>query len=399
MREVPGYKGYLCAKSGKIYSKKSGELRLLKQWVNKKRYVTVTMVSDLKIKSKIYVHIVVAKTWITNPDDHPTVDHLDSNPENNHVSNLEWCSYKEQSIRSAKNRKIKGRKVYQTNMDGTLIKEFSSIKEAANETGVSRSTISAACIGNMKLSTRTGGGFGWFYKEYYTGQKIDTNKIRKKKVLQYTLGGEFVEEFEGLKDAAKSVGCSSQNIGDVCRGKTETAFGFMWRNKDEKESEPEEDPYEDWVELEGIPGYKISDQGDVYSIRSKRLLKPWKDGDRRMVQLTGRKKYFVYRLVALAYLPNPHNHPIVNHIDGNSLNDCVSNLEWCTKSHDVHHAYEMGLNKQVRAVVKKSEDREIVETFRSVSEAVRKCDIAMSTIQYALKRGRVCHGFIWEYAE
>lgn len=38
----------------------------------------------------------------------------------------------------------------------------------------------------------------------------------------------------------------------------------------------------------------------------------------------------IHRLVALTYIPNPHNYPCVRHLDNNKLNNHVSNLEWCT---------------------------------------------------------------------
>lgn len=56
-------------------------------------------------------------------------------------------------------------------------------------------------------------------------------------------------------------------------------------------------------------------------------------------------KASVHRLVALAYLDNPNNFPIINHKDGNKLNNHKDNLEWCTASHNQRHALETGLRK------------------------------------------------------
>lgn len=51
----------------------------------------------IKYKGKrIYTHRLIAQTFIPNPDNKPTVDHLDSNPSNNHISNLRWATMKEQ---------------------------------------------------------------------------------------------------------------------------------------------------------------------------------------------------------------------------------------------------------------------------------------------------------------
>lgn len=51
----------------------------------------------------------------------------------------------------------------------------------------------------------------------------------------------------------------------------------------------------------------------------------------------------VHKLVAETYIPNPYNKPEVNHIDGNKLNNHVSNLEWVTHRENMGHAYTTGL--------------------------------------------------------
>lgn len=56
------------------------------------------------------------------------------------------------------------------------------------------------------------------------------------------------------------------------------------------------------------------------------------------------KDVYVHRLVAQTYIPNPNNLPCVNHIDGNKLNNAVSNLEWVTYKENSEHASDLGLN-------------------------------------------------------
>ena len=56
-----------------------------------------------------------------------------------------------------------------------------------------------------------------------------------------------------------------------------------------------------------------------------------------------RKQFYVHRLIAEHFIPNPKNLPQVNHIDGNKLNNSLDNLEWVTVQENVVHAYKNGL--------------------------------------------------------
>lgn len=71
-----------------------------------------------------------------------------------------------------------------------------------------------------------------------------------------------------------------------------------------------------------------------------------KDGYLRIIlhDIDGNTKTFtMHRLVAEAFIDNPNNYPIINHIDGNKSNNCVSNLEWCTYLYNLEHARKNGL--------------------------------------------------------
>jgi hypothetical protein len=65
----------------------------------------------------------------------------------------------------------------------------------------------------------------------------------------------------------------------------------------------------------------------------------------RVVLSHGRinKGFLVHRLIAMVFLPNPENKPMVNHKDGNKKNNHVSNLEWCTRKENELHAKNHGL--------------------------------------------------------
>lgn len=100
--------------------------------------------------------------------------------------------------------------------------------------------------------------------------------------------------------------------------------------------------------------YLISEDGTITSKLKKStktgepiVIKPFldRDGYERLALVTdeGRKKFRVCRLVAMAYVENPENKPIVNHIDCNIKNNHYTNLEWVTVSENTIHAIENGL--------------------------------------------------------
>lgn len=97
-------------------------------------------------------------------------------------------------------------------------------------------------------------------------------------------------------------------------------------------------------------------QNNSYSIRKGRMLKPNNQNTKKYWRIpipepggTGKKKmYSIHRLVAVAFIPNPHNLPQINHIDGNKNNNCVENLEWCDNGYNQKHACDNGLKSKAK---------------------------------------------------
>lgn len=97
-----------------------------------------------------------------------------------------------------------------------------------------------------------------------------------------------------------------------------------------------------WKSLDfvGRPNHYVNEYGDIDG--PKGILKQGTDnGGYRKVDLylNGQGKTLnVHRLVALAFIPNPKAYPQVNHIDGNKLNNVVTNLEWVTQEQNMQHS-------------------------------------------------------------
>ena len=96
---------------------------------------------------------------------------------------------------------------------------------------------------------------------------------------------------------------------------------------------------------------KVLSNGDVYKLTDGQYVKmktslTSRNKKYKAISITQKgkqKHYYIHRLVAEAFIPNPNNYPMVNHIDGNSLNNNVDNLEWCTAQQNTIHAYKLGL--------------------------------------------------------
>lgn len=83
--------------------------------------------------------------------------------------------------------------------------------------------------------------------------------------------------------------------------------------------------------IPGIPGYHITKDGRLFNTRTglERKCNPLHKTGYKSPKIRN-KHYHIHRLVALVYIPNPNNLPVVMHLDDNKLNNDVSNLKWGT---------------------------------------------------------------------
>ena len=91
--------------------------------------------------------------------------------------------------------------------------------------------------------------------------------------------------------------------------------------------------------------YECSSDGHIRNKRTGRILKEFlhKDGYLR-TQFDGKSRT-VHRVIATAFYGKNSDKPYVNHIDGNKQNNSAKNLEWCTFSENINHAYANGFIK------------------------------------------------------
>lgn len=122
-----------------------------------------------------------------------------------------------------------------------------------------------------------------------------------------------------------------------------------------------------WKEIEGFPGYYVSDFGEVYGVSKGRLMNKY-DTDGRVIRVDVRrcsgeyKTKRVARLVAQAFVPNPEKKPIVFHKDNNSANNNADNLMWVTFKELHNFMIELGLREDAYPEETKNEARELYKT-------------------------------------
>lgn len=139
-------------------------------------YLKVTLSKSNKQRT-FRVHILVARTFIPNPENKPEVNHMDGDKSNNRVDNLEWNTRSENELHAYKN---------------GLAKPSDKQKQAVAK----------------------------YAKENYS-----------KKVIQYSLNGEFIKEWNSMHDVWRELGIRPSYICRCCKGLRNQTYGYVWKYK------------------------------------------------------------------------------------------------------------------------------------------------------------------------
>ena len=175
---------------------------------------------------------------------------------------------------------------------------------------------------------------------------------------------------------------------------------------------------ENWKAIAGYEGlYEVSDMGRVKSLNynhtgKEKILKLkkshcgylnvniCKDGHAKSVR--------IHRLVATAFISNPHNLETINHKDEDKTNNSVENLEWCTRGYNNTYnnkAIKIGLklrnNERSRALIALDENNNIIYEFPSVREAARFLNKpkADSNIHSGIRKNQKRYGYYWKFKD
>ena len=256
---IKDFPDYMVSKFGQVYSMRSG--KILKPLKSIDGYVCYALTKDKK-RYNVNVQKLVAEAFVPNPESKTIVLHIDGDKTNNVWTNLKWgyrsdsedfliarinnglnLTNKSNPQRAKKIQEKYGIKVHQYTLGGEYIASYNSLSEASRTVNVNERCISKCYNGTQQSA----GGYKWKvdsesdnliklqmhknrYKNSKTTQKYDLGK--KRKVNQYTLGGEFIASYNSISEAHKSTKTSYLNIGQCCLGKLRTSGGYIWRYAD-----------------------------------------------------------------------------------------------------------------------------------------------------------------------
>lgn len=208
-KDIPGYEG--------LYQVSSmGNIRGLEHFIitkNKKRIKykprNITLHTDFYgynyvwlhkngIKKRIKVHRIVASVFIQNPELKPEIDHINAVRTDNRIENLRWVTRSE------------------NNSNPIFIKRQRVAKLGKRLSEESKLKISLKCKGHR------------------VNREAMSKSAIKHPVIAFSLNGDYIAEFNSIKEASILTNTDASCISDVCRGKRNKAGGYKWKYKNEQ---------------------------------------------------------------------------------------------------------------------------------------------------------------------
>jgi hypothetical protein len=331
-----------------------------------------------ELKTTKFIHIIVAETFIDNPNNCKFVKHKDGNQKNNKVDNMEWTS-----ITDSKNHSYK----YDQNEIWKSVNNFPNY-EISNK-GNLRNSVSKEIYSFTKF--KKGYNKMLYKNDKPTGKLIHIlvaehfiDNPNNYKIIKHKDGDIYNNHINNLE----WIGYFSNQINIIKKrnNKIESLDG------------------EEWKAINDFSNYKISKLGRVSNENTNLLIKGISQPDKYLrVNLYKDKKLYakrIHQLVAQHFIPNPNNKPIVNHKDGDKTNNKLDNLEWSTNSENIQHAHDNKLiSKQSKSIIIKQIDpntNKVIKEWDSTAQAMKDIDISRHNLGKICNDSKKFNGFIYK---
>ena len=216
---------------------------IMKQSINAHGYLVVSLTDENGEPKVRRVHRLAGIAFLDNPENKPTVDHMDTDKLNNELWNLQWATSKEQVDTNKKNNIVhwrvgaehaQSKTVYHYNLQGELIGQYGGCGDAHRKTGVSLSQINKVCKKQFDFVGENVFSYEELPKEYFNREfKKRTQKERI--VIKYDLMWNEIERYFNCGEASEKNGLQYTGIHCAASGKTKSCGGFRWNYANENQ--------------------------------------------------------------------------------------------------------------------------------------------------------------------